>query len=99
MLVLKTQLSIASDGRAAFLRHMNDLIAASLAEAGCLSFGCYEDVRTPNTFLVLQAWHSRDDLDRHEASAHVAAFKAQAGYLIVARTAAQVYTVNEVGGL
>lgn len=99
MIILKTQLSIASDGRDDFLLHMNELIAASLAESGCLGFGCYEDVRTPNSFLVLQAWHSRADLDRHEASSHVTAFKAQAEHLIVARTAAQVYEVSEVGGL
>lgn len=98
MIVFMTQLSIASDGRDDFLLHMNELIAALLAEAGCLSFGCYEDVQIPNSFLVLQAWHSRADLDRHEASAPIAAFKAQAGHLIVARTAAQVYEVSGLQG-
>jgi len=99
MIVVKAELSTSADKRAAFLRQMADLVAASQAEQGSLSFGCYEAVAAPNTFIVLQEWSSRIDLDRHEASPHVAAFKTEAASLIVARKAALVYEVSGVSGL
>ncbi|MCC6616006.1 MAG: antibiotic biosynthesis monooxygenase [Anaerolineae bacterium] len=99
MILLKAELTIAAEGHAAFLQQMAVLAAASRAEDGCLSFACYEAVAAPNTFIVLQEWASRADLDRHEASAHVAAFKAQAAHLIVARLPTQVYEVSSVSGL
>lgn len=99
MIVLKAQLSIHPTEKARFLQHMAALIADSRAEAGCLSFGCYEDVSAPDSFIVLEEWESHAALERHESSAHLAHFKAQVGPLIASREATRVYTVSQVSGL
>lgn len=99
MIVLKAQLTIDPARRAAFLHHMNTLVQASMAENGCISFGCYEDVTAPGSFIVLAEWQNQDALKQHEESAHVTAFKAQAGQMIVSRQETRIYTVSRVGGL
>lgn len=99
MILLKAQFTIAAEYRAAFLAQMRELGLASLAEDGCLSFACYEAVDEPDTFIVLQEWRDHPSLDRHEQSAHVAAFKAVAGAMIAARQPTKVYDVSHVGGL
>jgi|GEM_PF-788576 len=99
MILLKAQISIEPGYRAQFVGHMQTLTRASLNEEGCLSFGCYEDVTAPNSFIVLAEWESRAALDLHEQSAHVAAFKASIGSMIASRRETLVYTVSHVGGL
>jgi quinol monooxygenase YgiN len=99
MIILKAQLTIDASTRPEFLRRLQELIQASLAEEGCISFGCYEDVAAPNSFLVLAEWSSQAALEQHEQSAHVAAFKTQAGSMIIARTLTVVYSVSHTGGL
>jgi quinol monooxygenase YgiN len=99
MIVLKAQLTIKPETRPEFLQHMQALIQASLGEAGCLSFGCYEDVTTSNSFLILEEWHSRAALDQHEQAEHLALFKTNIKGMLVSRRDTQVYTVSEVSGL
>lgn len=99
VIILKAQLTIRPEHRAAFVQQMQTLIQASLAEAGCLSFGCYEDVALPHSFVVLEEWESHAALTQHEGSAHVAAFKARVSSMIVARQPTRVYTVSHTEGL
>jgi quinol monooxygenase YgiN len=99
MLVLKAQLTIRPDARAAFLDFLRDLADASRAEYGCINFMCCEDVIEPDSFIVLQEWEDEGSLAQHEASAHVAQFKVSTGRMIVSRQPTRVYTVSSVGGL
>lgn len=99
MILVKAQLTIAPEGRHSFLQAMAALVQASRSEPGCLSFGCYEDVSSPNAFTVLEEWQDRASFERHEAASHLVAFKAQVGGMIVSREATRVYAVSAVGGL
>jgi quinol monooxygenase YgiN len=99
MLILKAQFTIDPLQRAEFIQDMRRLIEASLAEEGCITFGCYEDISEPHSFVVLEEWHGQADLERHEASAHLAAFKASAGPMIVSRKETVIYTVSRLAGL
>jgi quinol monooxygenase YgiN len=99
MILLTAYMTIKPSSREAFLQHMRLLVREARADAGCLSFDCYEDVSSTNTFLVLQAWQSRDALDKHEQSAYLAAFKTNVHEIIAARRETQVFTVSEISGL
>ena len=79
-----------------FFEHIEALINASLAESGCLSFACFEDVLVRNEVIVLAEWESRQALDQHETSAYVAAFKSAAGSMIVSRRETVVYQVSDI---
>ena len=99
MIVLKAHITIEPGYRAQFVGHMQTLIRASLSEQGYISFGCYEDVTAPNSFIVLAEWETRAALDEHEQSEHVAAFKTNVRSMIASRRETIVYEVSHVGGL
>jgi quinol monooxygenase YgiN len=95
MLLLKASLQIDPTARDTFLSHLADFVAISQAEDGCLGFQACEDVLTPNRFLILEEWDSHAVLEKHETSAHVAAFKAQIAAFIIDKAPSIVYSVSE----
>jgi quinol monooxygenase YgiN len=95
MLLLKASLQIDPSTRDTFLSHLADFVAQSRAEDGCLGFHACEDVLAPNRFLILEEWDSPAALEKHETSAHVAAFKVQIAAFITVRTPTIVYAISE----
>jgi quinol monooxygenase YgiN len=54
---------------------MARVIAASRAEPGCVAYAYSEDVLDPGLFRVTEQWDSREALDRHFASPHMATWR------------------------
>lgn len=50
---------------------MAAVIAASRAEAGCLSYAYAEDVLEPGLFRVIECWTDRAALDAHFRQPHM----------------------------
>jgi len=48
--------------------------AASRKEAGCISYRVYEDTELANEFVFVEEWESREALQRHFATPHIAEF-------------------------
>ncbi len=48
-----------------------ELAVTTRAEDGCLSYDLYESLATPGTFITVELWRSKEDLDAHLGSAHV----------------------------
>ena len=46
----------------------------SRAEEGCGSYGFFEAIESPNSFIAVEEWASREALDRHFAQPHLAQF-------------------------
>ena len=96
MLLLKAHLEV-QDGQWDQLRPLLDeLVAHSSAEEGCLSFGYFTSPHDSTYILVIQEWRDRESLEHHEASAHVADFKAHAAELITRRAPTQIYVVDRI---
>ena len=51
---------------------MRQVIAATRAEAGCIQYNYGEDVLDPGLIRVSELWESREHLDAHMRSAHMA---------------------------
>lgn len=66
---------------------LQDLVAATRAEEGCVAYDLFESGAAPGTFVTIETWRSQDDLDAHLASAHVAAAFAAAGPLLAGEVA------------
>ncbi len=49
-----------------------ELVAATLAEEGCLAYAAFESGATPGLFVTVEEWRSQDDLDQHLGTPHVA---------------------------
>lgn len=52
------------------------LITATQAEAGCISYELHADVRTPSRLVFVETWESREHLEDHFKTPHIAAFGA-----------------------
>jgi quinol monooxygenase YgiN len=52
---------------------LQQLIAPTRAEEGCLNYDLHEDTEDPALFIFHENWASPEDLDRHLESAHIKA--------------------------
>ena len=55
---------------------MKQMVEASRAEAGCLAYSYAVDILDSALIHIIEAWSDRPSLDRHFASAHIAAWRA-----------------------
>lgn len=55
------------------------LVVASRGDHGCISYDLFASDSTPGTFVTIEKWQSREDLDAHMASSHIADVIAAAG--------------------
>lgn len=52
---------------------LESFVGPTLLEEGCIRYDLFVDLDDPTKFTFIEEWASRDDLDRHGQSAHIAA--------------------------
>lgn len=67
---------------------------ASEAEAGCITYRFYSDLRDPNTFFLYEEWESEEALAAHFTMPHMATFQAQLPSLLAGEPAIKRYTAR-----
>lgn len=73
---------------------MEQMILASRAEPGCLDYAYAEDLLDPGLIRVTERWVDQGSLDRHFASAHIAAWRATWPLLGIGERDLVVYDVS-----
>lgn len=63
----------AGEAEAAFA----DVVPATHAEEGCVLFAVHRVAGDPDAFVLIERWASREALDAHLETAHLAAFRAR----------------------
>jgi len=53
---------------------LNDIVAASRKEPGCLQYDLHLEIASTNSFVFFERWRSQEDIDLHEKSAHFQKF-------------------------
>lgn len=53
-----------------FLRLINPLIKASLAEAGCIEYALQKHTEKPGTFCLIEKWKDAEAVEIHNKTAH-----------------------------
>lgn len=61
--------------RAAILAGVQEMMAASRAEEGCLAYTFSADLTAPDTLHLFEIWASEEVLEAHRQSAHMAEFR------------------------
>ncbi len=51
---------------------LDELVAATRAEEGNVSYTCYESAAAPGTFVMVEEWASQEALDAHMTTPHMA---------------------------
>ncbi len=84
------------DQRQALIALLTEMQDNSRREEGCIEYGFFEAIETPNTFIAVEEWASREALDAHFAQGHLAEF---ASKLPDAIDGTPSVTLNEVAGV
>lgn len=72
MLMVMGKFAIDPNERDEFLDFVRTLVPVERSVAGCVGFDVYEDVLTPNTFLMVEQWEDEAALDTYtETDAYV----------------------------
>jgi quinol monooxygenase YgiN len=68
----------ATEGKSAEAEALvRTLIPPTHAEEGCITFALHRDLDDSGTLVLVERWTSREALDRHLATQHLDAFRAQ----------------------
>ena len=75
-LIIAGTVRVPPENLAGLKPHMLTMLAASRAEAGCLTYSYAEDVAEPGLIRVYEAWRDQAALDAHFQAPHMAIWRA-----------------------
>ena len=70
MLMTIAKFVAVPETQAALLDLTRVLVAHSRTEAGCLDYGCYQDITGTDRLLIVGYWADRQALEQHYESSH-----------------------------
>jgi quinol monooxygenase YgiN len=68
MIVVRIIMNVFPDKQLEVMQTLLSMIGPVEKEAGCLSHSVFCDIRDENCFCLVEAWQSREDLNRHFTS-------------------------------
>ncbi len=77
MLRLNVFLRVSESNRAEVAATAKELVAASLAEQGCVAYDLFESATRHDVMLICETWKDEESLAAHKQSAHYAKFGAR----------------------
>ena len=72
------------------------LIPQSLGEAGCITYGFYEDQATLGDFLFFEEWQSREAISQHFEMSYFQDFAKKFPEMIIDEASIKIYQVSTV---
>ncbi|MBN8216947.1 MAG: antibiotic biosynthesis monooxygenase [Spirochaetes bacterium] len=84
MIVVTARFTLKPGVLEAYLKEAAPLIEATRKEDGCLSYVLHQDLKSPDSFAVIEQWRDEAALDAHFQTAHVKAIAPKLNALRVA---------------
>lgn len=91
MIIIHAEMKVNREVEAGFLESVQELIEASRAEAGNVSYKLLKDTDQDDTYLMIEQWKDQEAVAAHNASSHFQAFVAQAAKFLTAPLQAQAF--------
>jgi len=95
-LIVAGEIRLDPDHMAAAWDALEPMIAATRAEAGCLSYVFTEDHSEPGLLHLFERWTSKEALDEHFATDHMATYRAAMGEIDIRSRDLAIYDVSGV---
>ena len=89
--LIGAKVKIKADQIEAFVAVAKPMLAASRAEAGCISYTLYQDPYDRTAFFFFEEWKDQAAIDFHFATAHFKAFGDQIKDLVDGAPAITIY--------
>ena len=74
--------------RDAFIKGHKDCIAETLKEKGCISYESHTSINDPNSYVVVERWETRDDLNAHGTAPHMKVWREYSARVPLTRSSA-----------
>ena len=65
MIVIRITMTVLPEKQLELTQTLLSMIGLTEKERGCLSHAVFCDIEDKNSFILLQEWKTREDLDRH----------------------------------
>lgn len=96
MIYVVATTKVKPEGREAYIAGAKDCIAATQKEHGCITYDSHASINDPDTFVVVERWATRDDLNAHGRSAHMKTWRALSAPLKESPTAIEIISGGTV---
>ena len=70
--------------------------AETLKEKGCIAYEGHTSIHDPNTYVVVERWETRDDLNAHGRAPHMKVWREFSAPLKAAPTVIEIITADKV---
>ncbi|PJD97669.1 MAG: antibiotic biosynthesis monooxygenase [Parachlamydia sp.] len=94
MLTVISKLTARPDQITELRKVLEKMVSLTLDEEGCQAYDLYESSEEKNIFFFHEKWDSREFLDKHLASKHIADFLTQSPKLLLKPV--EIYLLNRV---
>ena len=95
MIIIMGTVKLAPDRLEAARPAMAKMVAASLAEPGCIAYAYAQDVLEPETIRIAEQWRDRAALTEHFATPHMAEWRGVMGDLGLTGRDLRVFEADE----
>ena len=96
MIYVVATTQVKPDQRDAFIAGHKKCIAETHKEKGCLSYEGHTSIHDPNTYVVVERWETRDDLNAHGRAPHMKVWREYSAPLKAAQTVIEIISADKV---
>ncbi|SDO93074.1 Quinol monooxygenase YgiN [Klenkia soli] len=97
MILVIARAQARPDQRSALVPLLVEAARRARTEQGCTSYAFSADLEDPNSFLSVETWEERADLDRHMATPELAELLGALGPLVTGEPTITVHEVSSSG--
>ena len=87
---------VKPEGREAFIKGHKECIAETRKEKGCIAYEGHTAIHDPNTYVVVERWETRDDLNAHGKAPHMKVWREYSAPLKASQTVIEIISADKV---
>jgi quinol monooxygenase YgiN len=96
MIYVVATTQVKPDQRDAFIKGHKACIAETLKEKGCISYEGHTSIHDPNTYVVVERWETREDLNAHGRAPHMKVWREYSAPLKASPTVIEIISDAKV---
>ncbi|WP_420134150.1 putative quinol monooxygenase [Rhodopseudomonas sp.] len=96
MIYVVATTQVKPEARDAFIAGAKACIAETRKEKGCISYENHISINDPNTFVVVERWESREDLNAHARAPHMKVWRELSTPLKASPTVIEIISEGKV---
>ena len=96
MIYVVATTQVKPDQRDSFIAGHKKCIAETLKEKGCIAYEGHTAIHDPNTYVVVERWETRDDLNAHGKAPHMKVWREYSAPLKASPTVIEIISADKV---